>query len=284
MRVDLALVAPTHTSLGLEEARVATAAGLRALGCEVRVLEPNRVTPGVPTVTFAANMLGDLACDWARGTVFYDFEQPVRHWAEATARACDRHAPIAIWTWCEASAQVLRELVSVPVHVAPLGYCPEIAVYERRDNLPGHERPTDVCFFGAVSPRRQRVLDKCRELGLSVEVVPYGSYGETRALYVNRSKVVLNAHYYPGPSRIEIVRVLPLLASGCCVVSEASDDDATLREGIWRAQYDQLAEECARVVRAGIWRSAKAHAIACARRQVSARDALEGAFRATFRD
>jgi len=278
VKFALALVAPTHTSSALEECRLLVGAGLRELGHEAEVLEPNRfVGEEAIHIVFAPNMIGhDPKIVPPAGSVFYTFEQAVPHWLNAVAAAATECSARAVWSWNDRSTELLRDQ-GIEAITVTLGYHPCLALFE-----PWESRPIDVCFYGALSPRRQAILEQCAALGLSVEVVPYGEYGEGRKHAVERSKVVLNVHYYPGPSRLELVRVLPLLASGCCVVSEKSEDDEVFLVGLRRSGYDTLADLCHWVVEQGSWQHAGPMAKASARRLRPEREILAEAIERTF--
>jgi hypothetical protein len=59
-------------------------------------------------------------------------------------------------------------------------------------------------------------------LGLNVKIAPFGTFGRPLADLISKSKVVLNVHYYTEPACFEYARVVPLIHSGVCVLSEVS--------------------------------------------------------------
>jgi hypothetical protein len=273
----LALVAPTHTSLALNECRLVVQAGLRELGHEIVILPPNTFSRDATNIVFAPNMIGhDRAVVPPPGSIFYSFEQAVPHWLDAVAAAAKECAALSVWNWSDHSTALLRDR-GAPAITVPLGYHSCLALFEPKANP-----PIDVCFYGAISPRRQAILEQCVALGLTVEVVPYGEYGLERKRAIEECKVVLNVHYYEGPSRLELVRVLPLLASGCCVVSEKSEDDDLFLVGLRRTSYENLADLCHWVVVEGSWQHAATMARASAKRLRPEREILADALAKTF--
>lgn len=112
------------------------------------------------------------------------------------------------------------------------------------------ERDIDVLFFGSMSPRRAKVLRECSARGLKVQAL-FGVFGKELESYVARAKVVLNVHYYTEPACFEYARVVPLLHSGVCVVTEDSPEENLIGHS---ASYEDLADECAYVVKHNYFR------------------------------
>ena len=82
------------------------------------------------------------------------------------------------------------------------------------------EKDIDVLFYGEINDRRNLIL---KELGkkYKVEIVPYGTFKDELYSYVDRSKIILNIHYYSGGIQ-EQVRLFDLIINNKCVVSEPS--------------------------------------------------------------
>jgi hypothetical protein len=124
----------------------------------------------------------------------------------------------------------------------PIGYVPELTRIQ-----PAPEEDIDVLFYGAVDPRRRTVLDLLRDQGLRVESLT-GVHGKARDAFIARSKVVLNMHYGSG-FVFESVRVSYLLANRKAVVSERGDGHEDFSDGVAFAEYTELADRCAAIVR-----------------------------------
>jgi len=69
----------------------------------------------------------------------------------------------------------------------------------------------DVLFYGSMNERRKAILDELELKGLKVKTL-FGIYGQERDHWIERSKVVLNHHYYESQI-FEIVRVFYLLTN-----------------------------------------------------------------------
>jgi len=106
-------------------------------------------------------------------------------------------------------------------------------------------KSVDVLFFGSPSPRREKVIQRLREAGLTVEMVA-GAYAHELAPALRRARLVLNIHFY-GTGLFPVTRILQPVANGIPVVcetsvfSEGADWSAS---GILFADYDAIAATC----------------------------------------
>ncbi|WP_164712229.1 glycosyltransferase [Methylobacterium currus] len=107
---------------------------------------------------------------------------------------------------------------------------------------PAPEQKIDVLFYGSYSERRVRVLDALRSHGLKT-VHLFDVYGEPLWDTIRRSKIILNIHSTPGFRALETVRIVPLLANRCFVLSEASDDNP-FGPGVAFCEIEDMAELC----------------------------------------
>jgi len=106
----------------------------------------------------------------------------------------------------------------------------------------------DVVFVGSLNKRRDRVLCALVNAGLKVVWAPMGTFGPELALLEARARVVLNMHYYE-PGVFESFRVVPAVARGSVVVSEASIDGEGAEFCVATAAYDALAAVTIKTVR-----------------------------------
>jgi len=80
----------------------------------------------------------------------------------------------------------------------------------------------DVLFYGQVKgcERRKEIIEKISQKH-NIIIVPYGTTGDKLYQYVDRSKIVLNIHFYESGIQ-EQVRIFELLINNKCVLSERS--------------------------------------------------------------
>jgi hypothetical protein len=163
-----------------------------------------------------------------------DYVQWLRKWLVA-----DYHSENIAWLQrANGKAQQVLQLPLVPgpslVHPAP---------------DPG-ARSVDVLFFGSPSPRRERIIQRLREAGVTVETVA-GAYAHELAPALRRARLVLNVHFYET-GLFPVTRVLQPVANGIPVVcetsvfSEGADWSAS---GILFADYDAIVDACTMLLR-----------------------------------
>lgn len=143
-----------------------------------------------------------------------------------------------VWDYNTLNRRWIECNLRIPsVQMIHIGYHPSLLIfnqYERKD--------IDVLFFGGLSQRRLDIIEKIRSTGLNV-VARHNLWGLERADMIARSKIILNIHYEEDTTIFESVRVLPLITSRCCVVSETSVDDqdySDMHDMYIRAPPDQL--------------------------------------------
>lgn len=126
----------------------------------------------------------------------------------------------------------------------PLGYAKGMSRLKKR-----HPQDIDVLFYGSLNDRRKKCLDSIISYGLNVMHL-YGVYGAERDEYIQKSKLVLNLHYFESQI-FEAARVSYLLANKVAVVSEKVDNhsDLDIFEGcVHFTAYERLARTCATLV------------------------------------
>lgn len=176
------------------------------LGCGIIKLSPEQ---GISDTRFRSVILGLHSSPQVRipaDSVIYQTEHPST-WAPSYSEQLRARET---WAYSEHASYYDK-------HV-PLGYSPDfprIALATEQD--------IDVLFFGSMNHRRAFVLGQCERQGLNVHTAPMGTFGTELTRLIARAKVVLNVHYYTAPSCFEYARVVPLVHSGVCVLSENSE-------------------------------------------------------------
>lgn len=112
---------------------------------------------------------------------------------------------------------------------------------------PAPQPDIDVLFIGSPHPRRQRVLDALKRAGAGV-VHLRTSYGVRRDGVIARAKIVLNMHAWDELDALETIRLSPLLANRCFVVSEKGDHNP-YGAGLVFAEYGALVDTCLHYLR-----------------------------------
>ncbi len=149
-----------------------------------------------------------------------------------------------VWEYASRNVPYLAAHGVTRVHQIPVGYSPRL---ERVVDNGQHD--IDVLFFGAVNPRRQRVLDKLRGRGFRAESL-FGVYGSARDAYIARAKIQLNMHQFKT-SQLEQLRISYLLNNKRFVISESSTG-SPYGNGVVFCDYNDLAFRCAHFLKPGM--------------------------------
>lgn len=159
-----------------------------------------------------------------------DWNKPIFAWA--------KH--FQIWDYSPKNIEKLNQLGVDRTKLFRIGFQKELA----RLDLSG-PKDIDVLFYGSVNERRKAIIDGLEARGLKVKVL-FGVYGKDRDEWIERSKVVLNHHYYESQI-FEIVRVFYLLTNSVAVIGEVNDTtaiDSIYQEGIYASRYEDLISNC----------------------------------------
>lgn len=195
-------------------------------------------------IVLGSNLLPHYGLLLAPDAILYNLEQVYTGSSWITPELLHLLRRHVVWDYSEANARAFARLGVRVERVLPIGYVPELTRIRFAAT-----RDIDVLFVGALSPRRQRIIDRMRAVGVNV-VAAFGVYGRARDLLLARTKLVLNVHGREG-GVLEMVRLSYLLANGCAVLSERCADpaeEAPLAHAIAFAGYDALPERAAQLV------------------------------------
>ena len=193
------------------------------IGCHL--LDP-RFIPQLPQSTILLNteqISGDT-----------DWNKPIFAWAKN----------FQIWDYSPKNIEKFSQMGIQKTKLFKIGYQKELT---RLDS--GRSKDVDVLFYGSVNERRKVILDKLEAKGLKVKVL-FGVYGQERDDWIERSKIVLNHHYYESQI-FEIVRVFYLLTNSVAVIGEVNETtsiDPIYKEGICASNYEDLVSHCVELV------------------------------------
>ena len=194
------------------------------IGCHL--LDPALI-PKLPTSTVILNteQISDGTNPWNKTAFnwFRDFE---------------------VWDYSQKNMEKFQHLGIKHAKHFKIGFQKELARLEKTAN-----KDVDILFYGCLNERRRTILQALTEKGLNVKVL-FGVYGKERDQWIERSRVVLNHHFYDSQI-FEIVRVFYLLANSVAVVAEVNETtsiDPIYKEGIFPAEYSQLVSGCLELI------------------------------------
>ncbi len=135
---------------------------------------------------------------------------------------------------------VLARKLDVPVLHFPVAVGADVPA----SKTPLRDRPYDICFVGAITPRRAEVLDNLAAQGWHLS--PHRDVTFEQA--AGQSKCCLNIHAHRS-NHLEVPRIIGALSVGCPVVTEQSFGLKTLlpeglcvsvRHGVLAQKTDQM--------------------------------------------
>lgn len=217
---------------------------LRELGFEVEV-RFNQVQPNLKNILIGCHLL-DLKFinQVPKSTVILNTEQiysDTTHWNKNIFAYVTN---FEVWDYSKRNIEKLNKMGVDKVKLLKIGFQKELVRLDK-----SKKKDIDVLFYGSENKRRNDVLKKLVAKGLNVKTL-FGVYGRERDEWVERSKIVLNLHYYESQI-FEIVRVFYLLTNSIAVVGEVNETtsiDTFYREGIYAAKYDDLVIGCMQLV------------------------------------
>ena len=142
-----------------------------------------------------------------------------------------------VWDYSAENIAFLQSQGIAARHL-PVGYHPAL---EQIPQAP--DKDVDVLFYGSTGGRRKPILDILDGRSDVRTKSLFGVYGRDRDLWIGRSKIILNIHYY-AVKIFEAVRVAYLLNNRCFVLSEESAINPYPGISVTTSPYENLVESC----------------------------------------
>lgn len=120
--------------------------------------------------------------------------------------------------WCQPNIYALQRKVELRYPVLEMPQFPTVNLGS--STATGWQVNFDLAFYGAVPPRRRKLIDELTSEGVSIKHIS-GRYGQQLADELLDCRYVLNIHAYET-DLLEINRCLRPMAMGIPVLSEAS--------------------------------------------------------------
>jgi hypothetical protein len=218
---------------------------IRELGYSVK-LQPNIIDPDSQNIILGCHMLSkDSIPEIPTDTIVINTEQVYAGATDWNQNTFEWISKFQVWDYSEKNILNLNNLGITRVKHLKIGYQKELNRIKKINN-----RDIDVLFYGSVNDRRAKILNALKESGLNIQNV-FGIYGAEKDALIQRSKVVLNLHFYDSQI-FEIIRVFYLLTNSIAVVSEVNPTtsiDGMYLNGIYPSIYDSLVESCHALVK-----------------------------------
>ena len=218
---------------------------LKDLGFEVRLVF-NQINPDVKNILIGCHLLDPKFIGQVpKSTIILNTEQihsDTNHWNKNIFVWAKN---FEVWDYSTRNIEKLKEMGVIRAKYLKIGFQKELARLNK-----SKKKDVDVLFYGSVNARRKSILEKLIAKGLTVKTL-FGVYGKERDEWVERSKLVLNHHFY-NSQIFEIVRVFYLLTNSVAVVGEVNEStsiDTMCREGICAVKYDDLVTGCVELIK-----------------------------------
>lgn len=213
---------------------------IRELGYSVK-LQPNIIDPDSQNIILGCHMLSkDSIPEIPKDSIIVNTEQVYSGAADWNPNTFEWISKFQVWDYSEKNILNLNALGITRVKHLKIGYQKELNRIKKIE-----VKDIDVLFYGSVNDRRGKILNALKESGLNVQHF-FGVYGAEKDVLIQRSKVVLNLHFYDSQI-FEIIRVFYLLTNSIAVVGEVNPTtfiDSMYLNGIYSSQYDALVESC----------------------------------------
>jgi hypothetical protein len=217
---------------------------LKELGFEATLVF-NQILPNARNILIGCHLLDPKIIDQVpKSTIILNTEQIYSDTANWNKNIFAWVKNFEVWDYSKRNIEKLNEIGVDRAKFFQIGFQKELA---RLNN--SKTKDIDILFYGSINQRRKDVLEKLIAKGLRVKTL-FGVYGKERDEWIERSKLVLNHHFY-NSQIFEIVRVFYLLTNSVAVVGEvnqATSIEAMCREGIYTAKYDDLVAGCEKVL------------------------------------
>lgn len=141
-----------------------------------------------------------------------------------------------VWDYSQANMNYLIRRGHTNVQHIPIGYSASL----ERVNHENKVKDVDIFFYGMLTERRLKILNKFHDRGVRIEV-GFKVFGSARDEMIARSRIILNMHQSDTP-HLEEVRIAFLLCNRCFVLSETADHDPYLG-GVVFCDYENLVED-----------------------------------------
>ena len=212
---------------------------LKRLGHQVNILFQN-MSSNSKNIIFGAHFEPQRFLKLNKKCIIFNTEQlSADNCPWATQDYYELLRSCTVWDYSLRNIKFIKDVVGVKDAIyVMLGYVPEMTRL-RQD----YKKINDVLFYGCINNRRKLILDKIKNLGISISS-EFGVFSAKRDLCIAQSRSIINIHSYQ-PSVLELPRLGYLWANHCAVISENNTDTEIpigLEDACIYAPYENLVE------------------------------------------
>ncbi len=152
-----------------------------------------------------------------------------------------------VWDYELANIDFLRQYGIYARHF-PMPFTNSLKILPPIDNL----ADIDVLFYGYMNERRMDILlDLQNRLGKLKIITLFNVWGDELDSYLNRSKIILNIHYYKANIQEQVRMYYPVI-NGRCVLSEPSINNY-FGNSIIECPYNEILQKTSELIKTGKW-------------------------------
>lgn len=218
---------------------------LGEIGIKSRIIF-NHIEPDIQNILIGCHLLDPKLIEKIPiSTIILNTEQIYKDTTDWNENIFAWVTKFEVWDYSVRNIEKLKEVGATKVKHFKIGYQKELNRLNKTQ-----KNDIDILFYGAANERRRLIIKKLLDTGLNIKTL-FGIYGKERDAWIERSKLVLNFHFYDSQI-FEIVRVFYLLTNSVAVVGEVNDStsiDHMFKEGIHAVKYDELVNGCVEVVK-----------------------------------
>lgn len=117
------------------------------------------------------------------------------------------------------------------------------------DEIKNWDKPYDICFVGAISEKRKKILDELHNQKINVTCIT-DIKGNQRDEYVFRHKILINIHYDNTFKIYESIRCDRCIFNKMIVITESSlfDDELLIADKLIIVDYEHFVEKVINVL------------------------------------
>jgi hypothetical protein len=210
---------------------------LRELNCSVDI-QRNRIDSSARNIILGVHLLApEQISSLPRDSIIINTEQLKGADSQFSRNALQWFSSgFEVWDYSRRNIDHLHSLGLPNIRRLRIGYQQQL---RRLELAPACE--VEALFYGGLNDRRRGVLQRIHDSGVKLKVL-VGIYGEQRDRWIEKSRVVLNCHFYEAQI-FEIVRVFYLLTNAVAVVGElnsGTDIDEELQGSILASTYEDM--------------------------------------------
>lgn len=154
-----------------------------------------------------------------------------------------------VWDYDLENIEFLRSTFAIVPEFAPLQYAPKLT---RLTQLDENSHDIDVLFYGELNDKRNSIITSIRNILPNKTIIASNNiWGNELDDHIQRSKIVLNLHYF-DQNRLEQARIFYLLSNHKCVVSEESNKNY-YGNGILMCKASKIPQACKYLLDTGKW-------------------------------